>query len=414
MNKKIFFLCICLLSVCMCACSGTVSEKESASLEIEQDVFQEDKQIESDVTNEISKADDNKVSEDEVAFLGEYNDLVLEEGAKKSALIFLDEDDIPELLYLKNGEYNLYSYDGSEIRKIDMPTEEIKVNAYGSKHDFEDSDQLTFYWFEYVPYKGLIRVHGGDKKERHDYYLKYKNGSFVVDLETKSMNYTWYTYDAEQEIANEDFLKRMSDLGYDKLIPCAFLYESVAEAYENIGQTSNTREILEDFVSGDIDAVHYVETVKDIPEESFAMRNYEDFYEDIINGEEEGWGRIEYVDFDNDGEEELILRGYTGACFFFDVIGNTVYEVIKTFTTTDVAFVAEIEGKKVIARTDLTHVGREYYRVMQYDACGCLVDWFRLSASYEGSSYSSEDTFKCREREITMEEFEAMANSILE
>lgn len=79
---------------------------------------------------------------------------------------------------------------------------------------------------------------------------------------------------------------------------------------------------------------------------------------------------------------------------FFDVIGNTVYKAIKTFTTTDVAFGAEIEGKKVIARTDLTHGGREYYRVMQYDAYGCLVDWFRLSASYEGSSYSSEDTFR--------------------
>lgn len=381
-------------------------------MEIGQDVLREDKQIEMDIANEMSKEDDNKVSQNEVAFLNEYNDLVLEEGAKRSALIYLDEDSIPELLYLKNGEYNLYSYDGSKIRKIEMPAAEIKMNAYGPTHDIEDSDQLTFYWFEYVPYKGLIRVHGGDEEERHDYYLKYENGSFVMDLETKSMDYIWYTYDTEQEIANEEFLSKLSDLGYDKLISCAFLYESVAEAYENIGKSSNTREILEDFVSGNSDAVYYVEAVKDIPEESFVMRSYEDFYEDIIDGEEEGWGRIEYVDFDNDGEEELILRGYTGACFFFDVIGNTVYKVIKTFTTTDVAFAAEIEGKKVIARTDLTHGGRQYYIIMQYDACGCLVDWFRLFASYEGRSYTSEDAFECRERKITMEEFEAMVSRI--
>lgn len=414
MNKKICFLCICLLSLCICACNGTVSEKESASQEIEQNTLQEDKWIEPNTNDNENEAADSKILEDEMAFLDEYNDLILEEGAKRSALIYLDEDAIPELLYLKSGEYNLYSFDGSEIRKIDMPAEEIKANTYGSKHDFEDSDQLTFYWFEYVPYKGLIRVHGGDDEERHDYYLKYENGSFVMDLETKSMDYTWYTYDAEQEIANEDFLSRLSDLGYDKLIPCAFLFESVAEAYENIGKTSNTREVLENFVSGNSDAVYYVEAVKDIPEESFVMRSYEDFYEDITAGEDV-WGSTEYVDFDNDGEEELILHGYGGACFFFDVIGNTVYEVIKTFTTTDVAFAAEIEGKKVIARTDLTHGGREYYRIMQYDACGCLVDWFQLSASYEGgSSYSSEDTFKYREREITMEEFETMANSILE
>lgn len=100
-------------------------EKGSASQEIEQDALQEGKQIEMDITNEISKADDNKVLEDKVAFLDGYNDFALEGGTKRSALIYLDEDDILELLYLKNGEYNLYSYDGPEIRKIDMSAEEV-------------------------------------------------------------------------------------------------------------------------------------------------------------------------------------------------------------------------------------------------------------------------------------------------
>lgn len=108
----------------------------------------------------------------------------------------------------------------------------------------------------------------------------------------------------------------------------------------------------------------------------------------------------------------MVIRGYTGACALFDVIGDTVYNVIETFFTTDIAHVVEMEGKRVIARTDLTHGERECYEIMQYDACGCLVDFFGLYAFYEGSSYSAEDKFEYREQEITMEEFEEKVNSI--
>lgn len=389
MHKKISLLCICLLSICICACQRAVSEKESASQETEQNELQGGKWIES------------------------YNNLILEEDVKRAALIYLDEDDIPELLVLKNGEYRLYSCDDTQITAIDMPDAETKANAYGPKHDFENySEGLTFYWFEYVPYQGLIRIHSGNDEERCDYYLKYEEGSFVLELEAKSVDYTWNTYDAGQEIENEEFLSRLSELGYDKLIPCGYLYENIADAYENISRTSNAREVLDDFISGNIDALYYVEEVSDIPEESFVMRSYEDCYEYITAGEGELWGSIEYVDFDNDGEEELSIHGYTGARAFFDVIGDTVYEVIETYTTTDFASVAEMEGKRVIERADNLYVGREFYRIMQYDACGCLVDWFQLYASYEGDSYSAEDEFGYRGQEIMMEEFEEIKNSI--
>lgn len=33
---------------------------------------------------------------------------------------------------------------------------------------------------------------------------------------------------------------------------------------------------------------------------------------------------------DNDGEEELVMRDYMGNSIFFDVIGDTVYNVIET------------------------------------------------------------------------------------
>ena len=303
-----------------------------------------------------------------------------------------------------------------------MPDTEIKMSAYGPSHDVEDFYSYhKFYWFEYVPYKGLIRVHDGiiqvndhkrDYKERHDYYLKYTDGFLAKELEAKSMDETWYTYNAEQEIENEEFLNQLSNLGYDKLIPCSYLYENIVDAYENIGVKSDTKKVLDDFISGKIDAVDYVEEISDIPEDGFIMRSFEDYY-NYMTEEKEWPGYIYYVDFDNDGEDELIIMDYSCSCLFFDVIGDTVYRLFGTFTTTDVGRVAEMEGSKVIAKTDLGHVGRQIYRIMKYDSCCCLVDWFTLAAGYEGNYYSAEDKFWYREHEISMEEFEAMVDSIV-
>lgn len=388
MKKRICLLCICFC-ISLCACHRTVSENESISWETDQNI-----------------------SDGGTTFLECYTDFSDKQNAKRVALIYVDEDSVPELLILKNGEYSLYSFDGSQIKPIAMPDTEIKANAFGAKHDFEQSIYQTFYWFEYVPYKGLIRVHSGDDRERNDYYLKYTDGSLITELKTKSIDDTWHTYYSEKEIENEEFLNRLSDLGYDKLVPCGYLYENVTTAYENIGAVSDSRKMLEDFVSGKTDALDYVTEIHDIPEEGFVMRSYNDFYTDVIEEDSPG-GSAEYIDFDNDGEDELMIRSYTGLCVFFDVIGDTVYKVLETEgSTTDVVSVAVIEGQKVIARTDVLHSGRKSYRIMKYDSCCCLVDWFRLYTSYEGTSYTEQDRFEYRNRNISMEEFDKILNSI--
>lgn len=381
MKKKICLLCICLCT-CLCACQGTVSEN-------------------------------GEEPDSGMEFLEKYNDIFTEEDAKRAALIYLDGDFIPELLILKDGEYRLYSYDGDEVKAVHMPDTEIRANAYGPRHYFEDSGQQTFYWFEYVPYKGLIRVHAGTDSERSDYYLRYTEGLFKPELEAGSMGNAWYTYGEEGEIANEEFIRRLADLGYDGLIPCEYLYKDVYTAYENMNTTSDTQKVLEDFVNGKTNALDYVEQISDIPEDGFVMRSYEDFYNDITAGED-FWEGAEYMDYDNDGEDELIISGYARACIFFDVIGDTVYKVLRTGSTTDFASVAEIEGKRVIERSDFLYVGRINYEIMTYDRCCCLTDWFRLYTGYEGEHYSENDIFKYRNREISMEEFETILSSIHE
>ncbi len=389
MKRKLYLLCICFC-VLLYSCQKNVLE--------------------------------NELKED-TAFLEQYNKIFVRENAKRAALIYLDKDAIPELLLIKNGAYQLYSFDGSEVKNINPSDPEIKMKVYGPGHEVEGrTENQKFYWFEYVPYKGLIRVHDGTiqkmegvrrhEQERHDYYLKCTDGFLTKELEVKTIGEKWRTYNAEQEIENEEFLSQISELGYDQLIPCGFLYETIEDAYKNIGVSTDTKKVLEDFVSGKTNAVNYVEEIRDIPEDGFVMRSFEDFYNDMISGEEY-WGRIEYADFDNDREEELIIRGYCNTRLFFDVIGDTVYRLFETSSTTDVGSIVEMEGKKVIARTDLTHAGRQYYRIIIYDSCCCIIDWFELATGFEGDRYFAEDEFHYRGRKISMEEFEAIRDSIV-
>ncbi len=345
--------------------------------------------------------------------LEKYADLAEQENAERMAFVYFDEDDIPELVMIQDGEYKLFTYAGAGINEIVMPKEDIKANIYGMRHDVEDSEKPVFYWFEYVPYQGLMRVHTGNEGERSDYYLRYTDGELSLELKVASKDYRWYAFNTENEIGNDEFRDKLTELGYDSLIPCGYFYEDVEDAYENMEKVSDTTQIWNEFVTGKRDAVEYVEAIGDIPEKCFITRSFDEIYKDITC-EEDWWGKEEYIDFDNDGQDELVLHGYAGARMFFDVIGETVYVLLCTGSTTDNALVAQMYGDNVVVRTDLLHAGRELYRIMKYDACGCLVDYFTLSASYEGKNYTENDLFKYNDRMISMEEYNILVDSIQE
>ena len=400
MNKKHCILCtlLCIfMGVMLCACHRTAFEKEPALEKMESQ----------------SGWSETEPSGLETTFLNEYNQVFIKMQGGRVALVYLDDDSIPELLILKDGEYQMYFFDGSAAKRIPLPDGGMKARAYGTRYAVEsmESVELTFYWFEYVPEKGLVRIHGGDDEERRDYYLTYESGTLNIELETDDKGYTWNTYDTEGEIANEEFADRLEKLGYGSLVCCAYLYGDVKTAYENMGRMTDTRKAVEDFADGKTDAVEYVKDICIPPEQGFAGRKFEEISEELTAGEP-WWEGVEYVDFDNDGEDELIMHGYAGARLYFDAVGDVVYKVLKTVFTTDVSYVAEMDGKRVVVRTDLTHVGRQCYRVMTYDGCGCLTDWFELSAWYEGTDYGAGDRYEYRERTISMEEFEAIRDSI--
>lgn len=375
------FLCLCLC-ICLSACTGKILGDTPVR---DNELFLE-------------------TSEENMDFLDKYQDFAIAQNAEKVALIYLDGDAVPELLALKGGEWGVYFWDGSRVKKAVMPDAETKASAYGPKHGMEWSGYQSPYWFEYVPYQGLTRVHGGNTDERYDVYLRYEAGSFSKELKTQSIGGAWDTYDAEGQITQEEFTQKLVDLGYDQLIPCGYLYGTVEDAYDNIGAVWDTKKMLGDFVDGKINALC-------CERNGVSWKNYEEIYEDATCGEP-WWGSITYTDFDNDGEDELVLHGYVGSCRFFDVIGDTVYEVLETVFTTDTAYVVEIGGERVLARTDLSHTGRQNYEIMKYDACCCVTDWFWFSVEYEGERYSEGDKFRYMGQEITMAEYEELVDSI--
>lgn len=174
--------------------------------------------------------------------------------------------------------------------------------------------------------------------------------------------------------------------------------------------TGDTKRVLENFVNGKNDAYCYLEENSEHSDETYVLKSYDELYEDVTAGEEH-WGETEYIDFDNDGEEELILHGYTGACLFFDVVDEDVYLRLKTGGTADVAYVTERDGKNVIVRADVTHAGRKSYVIMEYDADN-LLECARLYVEYKGAEYTSEDVFYYRDEKVSMEQFEEILNSI--
>lgn len=397
MNKNHWILGM-FVCIFLCACQGKISENGSAPEQAEEGGWRETGSADSDTV-----------------FLEKYGQVIAKTTGGRAALLYLDDDSVPELLVLKDGEYGLYFFDGSEAKRIPLPDGGMKANAYGTRYAIEstEKEEQTFFRFEYAPRKGLVRIHGGDPGKRRDYYLSYADGMLSAELETDDEGHTWNTRDKEGEITNEEFSDRLAKMGYDSLICCAYLYEDVETAYKNMDRVPDTRKVLEEFVSGKTDAAEYVESRCEVPEEGFAGKSFAAFSEEMTAGEP-WWEGLEYVDFDNDGEDELILHGYAGARLYFDVVGDTVYKVLKTVSTTDVSYAAELDGRRVVARTDLTHGGRQYYWVMTYDSCGCLTDWFRLCADYEGADYGSGDRFEYRDRAISMEEFETIRDSIRE
>jgi len=134
---------------------------------------------------------------------------------------------------------------------------------------------------------------------------------------------------------------------------------------------------------------------------------------------EEDWAAYsvgERIDLDNDGEREQIMEGPYGG-LYLDARDQKVYVFAEGEGTAGVLSYTEYEDAVWIVHRDTTHGGRQIYWLTKYDGGKHIVDEFRLSAEYWDSAdgmYDENSDFTYREEKISMQEYEALREEILE
>ena len=102
----------------LCACQGMAFEREPAP-------------------GEEPVPAETEPSDLGTTFLDAYNQVFAGMQGGRAALIYLDRDCVPELLILKDGEYQMYFFDGSAAKRVPLPDEGMRANAYGTRYAIE-------------------------------------------------------------------------------------------------------------------------------------------------------------------------------------------------------------------------------------------------------------------------------------
>ncbi len=167
------------------------------------------------------------------------------------------------------------------------------------------------------------------------------------------------------------------------------------EAVDEAEEAGATRKIFDDFVSGKIKATIFDE---------------EESYSDLTTyGEIE---ETEYKDVDNDGEEEFLIYSFTQfyPVLALDVENGKIKDLCSGNGTAEMLSFHDVDGVVLACFSDTGHVGRQYYRFVQYKGPN-IVDEFELSAEYwesERDEYDENSDFTFKGQKITMQEFEKL------
>lgn len=132
----------------------------------------------------------------------------------------------------------------------------------------------------------------------------------------------------------------------------------------------NADELLDSFINGEIMA-YYVEVdspfyITDLPNDP------EDFTCYSVG---------DRVDLDNDGENELIMKGPYGGKYL-DARDGQVYVLDEGGGTADLISYTEFDDQTWIVHADVMHGGRSLYDFTRYDGTGQVLEERRLLKEY--------------------------------
>jgi len=138
--------------------------------------------------------------------------------------------------------------------------------------------------------------------------------------------------------------------------------ESNVQADENIGTEMTTEELLDLFINGSISAISSAD-----PASTFYITDF-----DMDSDEWDSYSIGEKVDLDNDGENELIIRGPYGG-IYLDARDNKVYEFAAGDGNSLVLSYVVYNGATWVMYSNRMNTGYESYHMEKFEGADNLV-----------------------------------------
>lgn len=199
--------------------------------------------------------------EDSSAYLTAYEKYVSD--ADRYALVYINDDSIPELITGIASWYNFYTYDNDDVIDLDLSPNVFAIiekenlihtsSGHGTFHDYIGN--LKEGAFECIVEGTYGEVYDANGKIVPDTFEYYWEGEQVSKEEYN--NSLAQIFDAEKAISSNDLI----------------FYSSIQEAYENIGKVSNSGAELEKAVEIDVE-----KEVEKIRSQYYKVQNNLDSY----------------------------------------------------------------------------------------------------------------------------------------
>ena len=160
--------------------------------------------------------------------------------------------------------------------------------------------------------------------------------------------------------------------------------------------------LLDLFVNGSIDAVDS----KDMT----SKYSIADFH--IGSGEKNSYSIGEKMDLDNDGENELIIRGTYGGVYF-DARDNKVYAFARGDGDANILSYTYYNGEIWILYSNRVNEGAESYHMEKYEGADNLVAKMNFSEKFaDANNPKAGKKYVVNGKEISSDEYAAFASKI--
>lgn len=250
----------------------------------------------------------------------------------------------------------------------------------------------------------MVMSLGACGKAKEDEFTVTQQESESVDSEINNDENT----ESEDSQINKDENTESKDSGIKKEEDTDTENSSIKQPQSSMQKVEGTEEkltsdqLLDLFVNGSIDAVDS----KDMT----SKYSIADFH--IGSGEKNSYSIGEKMDLDNDGENELIIRGTYGGVYF-DARDNKVYAFARGDGDANILSYTYYNGEIWILYSNSVNEGAESYHMEKYEGADKLVAKMNFSEKFaDANNPKAGKKYVLNGKEISSDEYASFASKI--